>query len=66
MLSFVLNFVSPRHVNDGIKKWILKQEETRQLKDTVELPFRPFLRWLDRNLEALFIDAGRKVGSPCR
>ena len=51
------------HVNGGIKQWISNHEEVRQSKDTVELPFRPFLRWLDRNLETLFIEAGKKVNS---
>lgn len=38
-----------------------QQQITRSTKDTVDLPFRPFLRWLDRNIEELFVEAAREM-----
>ena len=45
-------------MNDGIKSWI---EEREQARDENDLAFRPFLKWFDRNVETLVLEAGRKV-----
>lgn len=50
-----------RCTNKGISRWLEQQQVARSTKDTVDLPFRPFLRWLDRNIEELFIEAAREM-----
>lgn len=48
-------------MNQGITKWTQQQQQVRDKKDTVDLPFRPFLRWFDRNVEKLFIGAAKQM-----
>jgi len=45
-------------MNEGIQSWI---EERQQDRGDQDLAFRPFLKWFDRNVEGLVLDAGRKV-----
>lgn len=42
-------------------EWLQAKHATNELLGKVELLFRPFLRWLDRNLERLFTEGARKV-----
>ena len=57
-LPFIL-FLS--FVNQKIQEWTLQQEQTGKNQATLKLYFRPFLRWLDKNLISLFIDGGKQV-----
>lgn len=50
-----------RHLNKSISDWIKEKHESCLASEKIELLFRPFLRWLDRNLEELFIVGLRKV-----
>lgn len=50
-----------RHLNNSISDWIKERHESCLAAGKIELLFRPFLRWLDRNLEELFIVGLRKV-----
>ncbi|KAG8576433.1 hypothetical protein GDO81_009859 [Engystomops pustulosus] len=51
--------VMGRHVCDVSKAWLEAKHATNQLVGKVELLFRPFLHWLDRNLERLFTEGAR-------
>lgn len=51
--------VMGRHVCDAAKAWLEGKHATNQLVGKVELLFRPFLRWLDRNLERLYTEGAR-------
>lgn len=46
-----------KHLNRTIREWISDRWEKNNGK--IELAFRPFLRWLDKNLENLFISGLR-------
>ncbi|XP_069621644.1 uncharacterized protein [Ranitomeya imitator] len=48
-----------RHVCDASKAWLEGKHATNQLVGKVELLFRPFLLWLDRNLERLYTEGAR-------
>ncbi|XP_063782652.1 uncharacterized protein LOC134932282 isoform X2 [Pseudophryne corroboree] len=48
-----------RHVCEASKEWIEAKHATNQLIGKVELLFRPFLHWLDRNMERLFTEGAR-------
>lgn len=50
-----------RHVQQASLEWLQAKHATNQLLGKVELLFRPFLRWLDRNMERLFTEGARKV-----
>lgn len=50
-----------RHVQQASSEWLQAKHATNELLGKVELLFRPFLRWLDRNLERLFTEGARKV-----
>lgn len=45
-------------MNEGIQTWIKNRQCDRSESD---LAFRPFLKWFDRNVEGLVLEAGRKV-----
>ncbi|XP_040269546.1 uncharacterized protein LOC120985594 [Bufo bufo] len=51
--------VMGRHVCDASKAWLDAKHATNQLVGKVELLFRPFLLWLDRNLERLYTEGAR-------
>ncbi|XP_018423135.1 PREDICTED: uncharacterized protein LOC108796193 [Nanorana parkeri] len=55
----VLPSVMGRHVCEASKAWLQGKHATNQLIGKVELLFRPFLHWLDRNLERLFTEGAR-------
>ncbi|XP_056428912.1 uncharacterized protein LOC130368759 isoform X2 [Hyla sarda] len=48
-----------RHVCEASKTWLEAKHATNQLVGKVELLFRPFLHWLDRNLELLYTEGAR-------
>ncbi|XP_034763000.2 uncharacterized protein LOC117964235 isoform X1 [Acipenser ruthenus] len=48
-----------RHVCKASEEWVQAKHATNELMGKVELLFRPFLRWLDRNLEKLFTEGAR-------
>ncbi|MGH0168566.1 UNVERIFIED_CONTAM: hypothetical protein FKN15_054729 [Acipenser sinensis] len=51
--------VMGRHVCKASEEWVQAKHATNELMGKVELLFRPFLRWLDRNLEKLFTEGAR-------
>ncbi|XP_075713762.1 uncharacterized protein LOC142749524 [Rhinoderma darwinii] len=51
--------VMGRHVCDTSKAWLEAKHATNQLVGKVELLFRPFLLWLDRNMERLYTEGAR-------
>ncbi|KAM9311831.1 protein KTI12 homolog [Gastrophryne carolinensis] len=55
----VLPSVMGRHVCETSKAWLEAKHATNQLIGKVELLFRPFLLWLDRNMERLFTEGAR-------
>ena len=42
-------------------EWAEKKEQEFKTKGTVEMVFRPFLRWLDRNLQEIVTEGLRQV-----
>uniref|UniRef100_A0A8C4QHB4 Si:dkey-24l11.2 n=1 Tax=Eptatretus burgeri TaxID=7764 RepID=A0A8C4QHB4_EPTBU len=48
-----------RHVEKFSQDWLQAKHATVQLLGQPELLFRPFLRWLDRNMERLFTEGAR-------
>ncbi|XP_032802962.2 uncharacterized protein LOC116939099 isoform X2 [Petromyzon marinus] len=48
-----------RHVLRTSQEWLQAKQATNQLLGKVELLFRPYLRWLDRNMERLFTEGAR-------
>ncbi|KAL4227663.1 hypothetical protein ACF0H5_013099 [Mactra antiquata] len=42
-----------RYIEVSIQEWVKKKEEDNLKKGIVELLFRPFLRWMDRNMESI-------------
>uniref|UniRef100_UPI00358ED4DD uncharacterized protein n=1 Tax=Myxine glutinosa TaxID=7769 RepID=UPI00358ED4DD len=48
-----------RHVEKSAQDWLQAKHATVQLLGQLELLFRPFLRWLDRNMERLFTEGAR-------
>lgn len=53
--------VMARHVQQASIQWLQAKHATNQLMGKVELLFRPFLRWLDRSLERLFIEGAKQL-----
>lgn len=53
--------VMARHVQQASVEWLQAKHATNQLMGKVELLFRPFLRWLDRSLERLFVEGARQL-----
>lgn len=53
--------VMAKHVQEASLEWLQAKHATNQLLGKVELLFRPFLRWLDRSLERLFIEGAREL-----
>ncbi|KAM9753430.1 uncharacterized protein ACNS7B_006717 [Menidia menidia] len=53
--------VMAKHVQEASLQWLQAKHATNQLMGKVELLFRPFLRWLDRSLERLFIEGARQL-----
>lgn len=53
--------VMSRHVQHASVQWLQAKHATNQLLGKVELLFRPFLRWLDRSLERLFIEGAKQL-----
>ncbi|XP_075721299.1 ring finger and CHY zinc finger domain containing 1 [Rhipicephalus microplus] len=50
-----------RDINAAVKAWLDEKHSTANQVRPGLLCLRPFLRWLDRNLETLFIESLRKV-----
>ena len=61
ILNVIINF---RYINHEIEKHLQEHAEAQKLRDSPDLLFRPFLRWLDRNLENLFTKALKQVNPP--
>lgn len=53
--------IMSRHVQHASVQWLQAKHATNQLLGKVELLFRPFLRWLDRSLERLFIEGAKQL-----
>lgn len=53
--------VMARHVQQASIQWLQAKHATNQLMGKVELLFRPFLRWLDRSMERLFIEGAKQL-----
>ncbi|KAM4748944.1 protein KTI12 homolog [Rhinophrynus dorsalis] len=51
--------VMGRHVSEVSVAWLQGKHATNQLVGKVELLFRPYLHWLDRNMERLFTEGAR-------
>nr|XP_033776326.1 uncharacterized protein LOC117348371 isoform X1 [Geotrypetes seraphini]XP_033776327.1 uncharacterized protein LOC117348371 isoform X1 [Geotrypetes seraphini] len=51
--------VMGRHICQASEMWLQAKYATNELVGKVELLFRPFLRWLDRNMEKLFTEGAR-------
>ncbi|KAG9340721.1 hypothetical protein JZ751_020311 [Albula glossodonta] len=54
--------VMGRHLSQASQEWLQAKRATNELMGKVELLFRPFLRWLDRNMERLFTEGARQHG----
>ncbi|XP_013777913.1 uncharacterized protein LOC106462525 [Limulus polyphemus] len=50
-----------RFLNKNIQKWLFQRNDDLQKVGEVGLTFRPFLRWLDKSLEDMFIEGLRMV-----
>ncbi|XP_053319469.1 uncharacterized protein LOC128491221 [Spea bombifrons] len=55
----VLPSIMGRHVCEASDAWLQAKHATNQLIGKVELLFRPYLHWLDRNMERLFTEGAR-------
>ncbi|KAI1904487.1 hypothetical protein AGOR_G00006140 [Albula goreensis] len=53
--------VMGRHLSQASQEWLQAKRATNELMGKVELLFRPFLRWLDRNMERLFTEGARQL-----
>ncbi|XP_068170006.1 uncharacterized protein si:dkey-24l11.2 isoform X2 [Antennarius striatus] len=53
--------VMARYVQQASLEWLQAKHATNQLLGKAELLFRPFLRWLDRNMERLFTEGARQL-----
>ncbi|KAJ8248779.1 hypothetical protein GJAV_G00227640 [Gymnothorax javanicus] len=51
--------VMGRHLCQASQEWLQARRATNELMGKVELLFRPFLHWLDRNMERLFTEGAR-------
>ncbi|OCT89358.1 uncharacterized protein XB22167168.L isoform X2 [Xenopus laevis] len=51
--------VMGRHVCEASLAWLEAKHATNQLIGKMELLFRPYLHWLDRNMERLFTEGAR-------
>ncbi len=49
------------HLEREIGAWLQEDMEQQKAEDRVRLAFRPFLHWLDRNLQSLFVQGLKKV-----
>lgn len=50
-----------RYVCKASEEWLHAKHATNTLMGKVELLFRPYLRWLDRNMERLFTEGARML-----
>eukprot|EP00061_Rhincodon_typus_P016517 g44780.t1 len=50
-----------RHVCMASEEWLRAKHATNRLMGKLELLFRPYLRWLDRNMEKLFTEGARQI-----
>ncbi|XP_068741541.1 uncharacterized protein [Montipora capricornis] len=48
-------------VTQRIQEYTTQQEQMGCNQGNMKLHFRPFLRWLDKNLKSLFVDAGKEM-----
>ncbi|KAL4641937.1 hypothetical protein GN956_G10531 [Arapaima gigas] len=53
--------IMAKYVAQASQEWLQARHATNDLMGKVELLFRPFLRWLDRNLERLFTESARQL-----
>lgn len=50
-----------RYLKATLQEWVVKKEEENVKKGIVELLFRPFLRWLDRNMESIVTEGLKQL-----
>lgn len=50
-----------RYIKASLEEWTVKKEEECQKKGIVELLFRPFLRWMDRNMENIVTEGLKQL-----
>ncbi|XP_067829368.1 uncharacterized protein si:dkey-24l11.2 isoform X2 [Heptranchias perlo] len=50
-----------RRVCSASEEWLQAKHATNRLMGKLELLFRPYLRWLDRNMEKLFTEGARQI-----
>lgn len=50
-----------RYIEVSLEEWVAKKEEECVKKNIVELLFRPFLRWLDRNMEIIVTEGLKQL-----
>ncbi|XP_078063760.1 uncharacterized protein LOC144489773 [Mustelus asterias] len=50
-----------RHICMASEEWLRAKHATNRLMGKLELLFRPYLRWLDRNMEKLFTEGARQI-----
>uniref|UniRef100_H3B4W6 Nucleoporin NUP42 n=1 Tax=Latimeria chalumnae TaxID=7897 RepID=H3B4W6_LATCH len=53
--------VMGRHICSASQEWLQAKHATNELMGKVELLFRPYLRWFDRNMEKLFTEGARML-----
>lgn len=53
--------ITSRYIEVSLKEWVKKKETEGTEKGTAELYFRPFLRWMDRNMETIVTEGLRQV-----
>ncbi|XP_045156477.2 uncharacterized protein LOC123522982 [Mercenaria mercenaria] len=50
-----------RYIEVSLQEWVQKKEEEQEKKNIVELLFRPFLRWMDRNMETVVTEGLKQL-----
>ncbi|XP_060557009.1 uncharacterized protein LOC132717539 [Ruditapes philippinarum] len=50
-----------RYIEVSLREWVEKKEEEMKRKNIVELLFRPFLRWMDRNMETIVTEGLKQL-----
>lgn len=55
-----------RYLEVSIEEWLEDKERQLEDKGQLELVFRPFLRWLDRNIEDVVTEALKQVNALLR
>lgn len=50
-----------RYIEVSLQEWTEKKNKEGVEKDITELYFRPFLRWMDRNMETIVTEGLKQV-----